>query len=158
MKKLILSLLTIVTVFTFFSVQPARADERVFFGFGSGGHGREFHERHGYYRAHDEGRWYRGRHGARNGWWFVSGSTWYPVRDRYQYPVIIEQEPVVIYRQAPQPVVMPTPVNIQAPITNGYCREFQSTIKIGNRAQPAYGTACQQPDGTWKVISQQLEE
>ena len=36
--------------------------------------------------------------------------------------------------------------------TNGYqCREFQHTVNIGNKAEVAYGTACLQPDGSWKV-------
>jgi hypothetical protein len=31
------------------------------------------------------------------------------------------------------------------------CREFQQTVTIGGRPQQAYGTACRQPDGTWKL-------
>ena len=34
-----------------------------------------------------------------------------------------------------------------------YCREFQQTITVGGRTQEAYGTACRQPDGSWKIIS-----
>jgi surface antigen len=34
-----------------------------------------------------------------------------------------------------------------------YCREFQQTVVIGGREQQAYGTACRQPDGSWRVIS-----
>lgn len=34
-----------------------------------------------------------------------------------------------------------------------YCREFQQTVTVGGRKEQAYGTACQQPDGTWQVIS-----
>ena len=33
-----------------------------------------------------------------------------------------------------------------------YCREFQQTVTVGNRAQEAYGTACRQPDGSWKMV------
>ncbi|MBK1698731.1 RT0821/Lpp0805 family surface protein [Rhodovibrio salinarum] len=32
-----------------------------------------------------------------------------------------------------------------------YCREFQQTVTIGGETEQAYGTACRQPDGTWKV-------
>ncbi len=35
---------------------------------------------------------------------------------------------------------------------NQYCREFQQTIYVDGRAEQAYGTACKQADGTWKVI------
>lgn len=34
-----------------------------------------------------------------------------------------------------------------------YCREFQQTVTVGGRQESAYGTACRQPDGTWKVVS-----
>lgn len=34
-----------------------------------------------------------------------------------------------------------------------YCREFQQTISVGGREQSAYGTACRQPDGSWKIVS-----
>lgn len=34
-----------------------------------------------------------------------------------------------------------------------YCREFQQTISIGGKSQPAYGRACRQPDGSWEVVS-----
>jgi len=32
-----------------------------------------------------------------------------------------------------------------------YCREFQQNITVQGRNQQAYGTACQQPDGSWKI-------
>jgi surface antigen len=31
------------------------------------------------------------------------------------------------------------------------CREFQQRVTIAGREEEAYGTACQQPDGSWKV-------
>ena len=31
-----------------------------------------------------------------------------------------------------------------------YCREYQQTIVIGGKEEKAYGTACRQPDGSWK--------
>ena len=36
---------------------------------------------------------------------------------------------------------------------NNYCREYQQTIVVGGKQQSAYGTACRQPDGSWKVVS-----
>jgi surface antigen len=33
-----------------------------------------------------------------------------------------------------------------------YCREFQTTVTIGGQPQQAYGQACRQPDGSWKVV------
>jgi surface antigen len=32
-----------------------------------------------------------------------------------------------------------------------YCREFQNEVNIGGKMENAYGTACRQPDGSWKV-------
>lgn len=32
-----------------------------------------------------------------------------------------------------------------------FCREFQQTITVGGKMESAYGTACRQPDGTWKL-------
>lgn len=34
-----------------------------------------------------------------------------------------------------------------------YCREFQQTITVGGQSEEAYGTACRQPDGSWKIVS-----
>lgn len=34
-----------------------------------------------------------------------------------------------------------------------YCREFTQTINVGGQTEEAYGTACRQPDGTWKIVS-----
>ncbi|MFO1188617.1 MAG: hypothetical protein U1E97_03270 [Alphaproteobacteria bacterium] len=34
------------------------------------------------------------------------------------------------------------------------CREFQQTVMIGGQAQQAYGTACRQADGSWKLAPQ----
>ena len=31
------------------------------------------------------------------------------------------------------------------------CREYQTSVVIDGRTQTAYGTACRQPDGTWRV-------
>ena len=39
-------------------------------------------------------------------------------------------------------------------LANGqYCREYKQTITVGGETQNAYGTACRQPDGSWKIQS-----
>lgn len=35
-----------------------------------------------------------------------------------------------------------------------YCREYNQTFTIGKKTQKGYGTACLQPDGSWKIVSQ----
>ena len=37
--------------------------------------------------------------------------------------------------------------------TGAYCREYQTTIMVGGKSESGYGTACQQPDGSWKVVN-----
>ncbi|MBP2313142.1 RT0821/Lpp0805 family surface protein [Azospirillum soli] len=37
--------------------------------------------------------------------------------------------------------------------TGAYCREYQQTVYVNGRAQQASGQACQQPDGTWRIMS-----
>lgn len=38
--------------------------------------------------------------------------------------------------------------------SNGeYCREFQQEVTVGGRSERAYGTACRQADGAWKIVS-----
>jgi len=37
--------------------------------------------------------------------------------------------------------------------TGQTCREYQHTVYVGGRAEQARGNACQQPDGTWRIVS-----
>lgn len=48
---------------------------------------------------------------------------------------------------APPPVV--TVYNVP---TESYCREFSQTVRIGDQIRESYGTACLQPDGSWRII------
>lgn len=37
--------------------------------------------------------------------------------------------------------------------SNGqYCREYQQKVVVDGKEQNAYGTACRQPDGSWKIV------
>ncbi len=45
-----------------------------------------------------------------------------------------------------------TPVRDGSTSSGLYCREFQQTITVSGRTETAYGTACRQPDGTWKIV------
>lgn len=45
-----------------------------------------------------------------------------------------------------------TPVRDGYDQNGNYCREYQTTVQVGGERQQAYGTACRQPDGTWKVV------
>lgn len=45
-----------------------------------------------------------------------------------------------------------TPTRDGRDASGAYCREFQQTIVVGGQTQSGYGTACQQPDGSWKIV------
>jgi surface antigen len=34
-----------------------------------------------------------------------------------------------------------------------FCREYTHTIYIGGRPREGYGTACREPDGSWRIVS-----
>jgi surface antigen len=44
-----------------------------------------------------------------------------------------------------------TPTRTYQGSTGQYCREYQQTITVGGEPQQSYGTACRQPDGSWKI-------
>jgi surface antigen len=46
-----------------------------------------------------------------------------------------------------------TPVRTYQKSSGQYCREYQQTVDIGGQKHQAYGTACRQPDGSWKIES-----
>jgi surface antigen len=45
-----------------------------------------------------------------------------------------------------------TPVRDGRSSAGRYCREYQQTIVVGGRKEEGYGTACQQPDGSWEIV------
>jgi surface antigen len=45
-----------------------------------------------------------------------------------------------------------TPTRTFQTDSGNLCREFQQTITVGGRSERAYGTACRQPDGSWRIV------
>lgn len=45
-----------------------------------------------------------------------------------------------------------TPTRDGTSESGSYCREFYQTVSVGGRNEDAYGIACQQPDGTWRIV------
>ena len=45
-----------------------------------------------------------------------------------------------------------TPTRTYQAASGDYCREYEQTVTIGGKTERAYGTACRQPDGTWKIV------
>jgi surface antigen len=46
-----------------------------------------------------------------------------------------------------------TPSNYYTNDNGQYCREYSQTVSVGGKSEQAYGTACRQADGTWKIVS-----
>ncbi|MEX2650212.1 MAG: RT0821/Lpp0805 family surface protein [Alphaproteobacteria bacterium] len=46
-----------------------------------------------------------------------------------------------------------TPTTTYQTASGEYCREYQQTVTVGGQTETAYGTACRQPDGSWKVVN-----
>ena len=46
-----------------------------------------------------------------------------------------------------------TPTSTYQTDSGHYCREYTTDVVIGGRREQAYGTACRQEDGAWKVVS-----
>ena len=87
---------------------------------------------------------------------------------RYHHAAYAPPPPVY----APPPAYAPPPVypspydqGYQAPsyqppyqaapqqYSTAYCRQYSGSLIIDGRQQPSYGTACLQPDGTWRVVN-----
>ncbi|HSR62089.1 MAG TPA: RT0821/Lpp0805 family surface protein [Gammaproteobacteria bacterium] len=48
-----------------------------------------------------------------------------------------------------------TPVRDGYSESGNYCREFYQTVSIDGKTEDAYGVACRQPDGKWRIVQQQ---
>ncbi len=46
-----------------------------------------------------------------------------------------------------------TPVRTYQVADGSYCREYQQVVTIGGQQERSYGTACRQPDGSWKIVN-----
>ena len=46
-----------------------------------------------------------------------------------------------------------TPTRTFQTTTGEFCREFQQTVTVAGETQRAFGTACRQPDGNWRITS-----
>lgn len=126
---------------TLAAAAPVKADS-FSFGYSSGGYGRPYYgpPRH-YHRPPPPPR-----------------VVYYgpPPRPYYRpAPTVIYSSPPVVYAPPPQVVYAPPPiVATPGPVvsTAPYCREYQSTTMVGGQPAYSYGTACQQPDGSWRIV------
>jgi hypothetical protein len=75
-------------------------------------------------------------------------------------PVVVVPAPtatVAPVTPAPTGSVTPAPTASVTPVPTGsadpQCQEYQTTTSVNGQSQPSHGTACRQPDGTWKIIN-----
>ena len=69
-------------------------------------------------------------------------------------PLVAYPPPAPVY-YAPAPDYAPPPAMAYAPpatAPQGECREYQSTTTIAGQPESVVGTACRQPDGTWRIV------
>jgi surface antigen len=44
-----------------------------------------------------------------------------------------------------------TPIRTVQRSDGSFCREYQQSVTVGGRTEQAYGIACRQPDGSWRI-------
>jgi hypothetical protein len=75
----------------------------------------------------------------------LTGPAYYP--PAYYYP------PPAYYYPPPGYYVPPAAApHAAAPQPGQNCREYQTETVIEGRKQPAYGTVCRRPDGSWQIV------
>ena len=77
----------------------------------------------------------------------VPGPAYY-----YPPPVVAYPPPAPIY-YAPPPAYAPPAYAAPPAAPQGECREYTSTTTIAGQPQNVVGTACRQPDGTWRIVN-----
>jgi len=46
-----------------------------------------------------------------------------------------------------------TPTRTYQTASGNYCRDYQTTVLIDGKQERATGTACRQPDGSWRIVN-----
>lgn len=57
-----------------------------------------------------------------------------------------------VYDDSPDYVVAPAYPESKAPAAEPYCREFTRDVIVDGKTVQAYGRACRQEDGSWKIV------
>jgi hypothetical protein len=113
--------------------------------------GRGPHGNPGWQGGWEHRHWYGRRHWDR-GYWGGTNVIIAPGYGYYSAPIIAPPPPPIY---VPAPVyVPPSPrVYVVPQAQQPYCREYQGDAVINGSGQPFYGTACLQPDGSWRIVN-----
>ncbi|MEE3623263.1 hypothetical protein UCD39_04585 [Nitrospirillum sp. BR 11752] len=74
----------------------------------------------------------------------------------YVEPPPVYTAPVVVQAPPPPPAVVAPPVQTVAAkpaYDQSNCREYTSTITVAGQPTQQVGTACRQPDGSWRIMN-----
>jgi len=78
----------------------------------------------------------------------------------YYYPPAYYYPPPAVYAPAPPIAVQSPPPLVANPASDPYtadngqtCREYQTTVTVNGQLQQTHGTACLQPDGSWRIVN-----
>ena len=82
---------------------------------------------------------------------FFGFNAWAPPYYPYYYPPYYYYPPPAYVPVPPYGTVQPMPPAAQN--SGQTCREFQTTLQVDGQWQPGYGTACLQPDGSWRIVN-----
>ncbi|HUD51411.1 hypothetical protein [Parvibaculum sp.] len=127
-----------------------------------GGHGGGHPQSWGWGGGHHHGGWDRGHDdndgaavAVAAGVGLLLGATLMaqPAQPAYYSPppaTVYAPPPAGYYAQAPIEAVPTSDVYRTA--SGQYCREYQSSIRVGGQWQQGYGTACLGEDGAWRVV------
>lgn len=154
MKTRILALAAITAVTAAalsFGAAPASAGGGYSVTFSHGYHGGHHYKHYRGHRRHYRRGHRHYRHGYRH------HRRWHRVhRHHYRY---YNPPPVYIYKHTPAPVyrapayVPPVSAPVKTvKIDERYCREYTRDVIVDGKPAQAYGTACRQPDGSWKIV------
>lgn len=144
MKKTF-TLFAIVAAFSL-SAAPAFADK--------GGHNHQKNWKNHHHHNHHYGHHHKP---YKNGISISINSGW-PSYYHHYYPSYTVVKPIYITQPVyVQPVVEQVIFASNVPGYQNdygqYCREYNALIFVGGQKQSGYGTACYQPDGSWKVVN-----
>ncbi len=123
------------------SAGEARAEVSIHLGYGFGYGNPYRHYRH---------RGYRYPYGYRYGYGHSYGYPSYRLGYTYVRPYYADQE-YARSRSAPPPAAPAAAA--RPPYDTSFCREYTRQIVIDGEEQTAYGTACRQSDGTWRILN-----
>jgi hypothetical protein len=72
----------------------------------------------------------------------------------YYPPPVVYAPPPVVYAPPVAPPIAANPASDPYTAANGQtCREYQTTVNVNGQPQQTHGTACLQPDGSWRIVN-----